>query len=136
MDGSWAGAEREGRAARRAGDVRQRKERAERRPQIEWIQGKEARGSKDQGGGREGRAPVEVTHWCHMIQKGHVTLTATSCHPLTKAERFCRSFGNFFHHNLTLCAECFIRNLILTSSWVKKVLLYMIHMMLFALLIF
>ncbi len=36
--------------------------------------------------------------------------TATSCHPLTKAERFCRKFGNFFHHNLTLCVECFIRN--------------------------
>ncbi len=48
--------------------------------------------------------------WCHMIQNGHVTPTATSCHPLTKAERFCRKFGNLFHHNLTLCAECYIRN--------------------------
>ncbi len=31
-----------------------------------------------------------------MIQRGHVTPTATSYHPLTKAERFCRKFGNFF----------------------------------------
>ncbi len=30
----------------------------------------------------------------HMIQKGHVIPTATSCHPLTKAERFCWKFGN------------------------------------------
>ncbi len=33
-----------------------------------------------------------------------------SCHPLTKAERFCRKFGNFFHHYLTLCVEYFVRN--------------------------
>ncbi len=38
-------------------------------------------------------------NWCHVIQKCHVTPTATSYHPLTKAERFCRKFGNFFHHN-------------------------------------
>ncbi len=55
-----------------------------------------------------------------MIQKGHVTPTATSCHRLTKAERFCRKFGNFFHHNMTLCAECFIRNYV---SIVQKHLL-------------
>ncbi len=48
--------------------------------------------------------------WCHMTLLDHVTPTATSCHPLTKAEKFCRKFGNLFHHNLTLCAECFIRN--------------------------
>ncbi len=23
--------------------------------------------------------------------------------PVTKAERFCRKFGNFFHHYLTVC---------------------------------
>ncbi len=34
----------------------------------------------------------------------------TNGHPLTKADRFCRKFGNFFHHYLTLCVECFIRN--------------------------
>ncbi len=45
-----------------------------------------------------------------MIQKGHVTPPATSYHPLTKAERFCRKFWNFFHHFLTLCVECFVRN--------------------------
>ncbi len=39
------------------------------------------------------------SNWCHMIQKGHVTPTATSYHPLTKAGRFCRKFRNFFHHN-------------------------------------
>ncbi len=50
------------------------------------------------------------SNWCHMIQKGHVTPTATSYHPLTKAERFCRKFRNFFNHYLTLCVECFIRN--------------------------
>ncbi len=44
----------------RAGDVRQRKERAERRPQIEWKQGKESRGSKEQGGGGKGWTPVVV----------------------------------------------------------------------------
>ena len=35
--------------------------------------------------------------WCHMIQKDHVTPAATSYHPLMKAERFCRTFGNFFY---------------------------------------
>ncbi len=53
---------------------------------------------------------LSSSNWCYMIQKGHVTPTATSYHPLTKAERFCRKFGNFFHHYLTLCVECFIRN--------------------------
>ncbi len=53
---------------------------------------------------------LSASNRCHQIQKGHVTPTATSCHLLMKAERFCRKFGNFFHHNLTLCAECFIRN--------------------------
>ncbi len=53
---------------------------------------------------------LSSSNWCHMIQKGHVTPTATSSHALTKAERFCQIFGNCFHHNLTLCAECFIRN--------------------------
>ncbi len=38
-----------------------------------------------------------------------MTPRATSCHPLTKAERFCRKFGNF-STNLTLCIECVIRN--------------------------
>ncbi len=33
-------------------------------------------------------------------------MTATSCHPLTKAERFCRKFGIFFHHKPTLWVEC------------------------------
>ncbi len=36
-----------------------------------------------------------ASNWCHMIQKAHVTPTATSCHPLTKAEWFCQKFGNF-----------------------------------------
>ncbi len=54
--------------------------------------------------------PGSSSNWCHMIQKGHVTPTATSYHALTKAERFCRKFGNFFHHNLTLCTECSIRH--------------------------
>ncbi len=40
---------------------------------------------------------------------GNVTPTATSYHLLTKAERFCQKFGNFFHHYLTLCVECFVR---------------------------
>ncbi len=56
------------------------------------------------------RVKIMVGNWCDMIQKGHVTPTATSYHPLTKAERFCRKFGNFFHYYLTLCVECFIRN--------------------------
>ena len=38
---------------------------------------------------------LSSANWYHMIQKGHVAPTATSCHPLTKAERFCRKFGNF-----------------------------------------
>ncbi len=46
-------------------------------------------------------------HWCRithslMIQKGDVTQTATSCLSLTKAERFCRKFGNFCT-NPTVC---------------------------------
>ncbi len=45
------------------------------------------------------KSQLSSSNWCHMIQKGHVTPTATSYHPLTKAERFCRKFGNFFHHN-------------------------------------
>ncbi len=36
----------------------------------------------------------------------HVTPTATSYHPLMKAERFCRKFGNFFRHYLTLSSVC------------------------------
>ena len=44
------------------------------------------------------------------------------------AERFCRKFGNFFHHNLTLCAECFIRNYILLflSPWTVVHLCFML----------
>ncbi len=62
---------------------------------------------------------VTSGRWCHMTLLDHVTpvggwqrplVTATSYHPLTKAERFCRKFGNFFNHYLTLCVECFIRN--------------------------
>ncbi len=53
---------------------------------------------------------LSSSNWCHMIQKDHMTPTATSCHALTKAECYCWKFGNFFHHNLTLCAKCFIRN--------------------------
>ena len=34
-------------------------------------------------------------HWCHMTLPDHVTPVATSCHPLTKAEGFCRKFRNF-----------------------------------------
>ncbi len=52
---------------------------------------------------------LSSSNWCHMIQKGHVTPTATNCHPLTDAEIFCRKFRELFHHNLTQCAECFIR---------------------------
>ncbi len=44
------------------------------------------------------------SNWWHMIQKGHVTPTAISCHPLTKAERFCRKFGNFATI-MWLCAQ-------------------------------
>ncbi len=36
---------------------------------------------------------LSSSNWCHMIQKGHATPMATSCHPLTKAERFCQIFG-------------------------------------------
>ena len=35
--------------------------------------------------------------------------TATSRHPLMKAERFCWKKNTLFHHNLTLCSECVIR---------------------------
>ncbi len=52
---------------------------------------------------------LSSSNWCHMIQKGHVTPTATSYHPLTKAERFCRKFGIFFQY-YWLCVECFVRN--------------------------
>ncbi len=63
--------------------------------------------------------------WCHMIQKGYVTptatscqspsgscdiATATSCHPLTKAERFLPKIQELFQNNLTLCTESFIGN--------------------------
>ncbi len=46
----------------------------------------------------------------HMIQKDHVTPTATSYHPLTKAERFCQKF--FSTIILTMCTECLIRKFI------------------------
>ncbi len=36
---------------------------------------------------------VTSGRWCHMIHLGQICY-----HPLTKAERFCRKFGNFFHH--------------------------------------
>ncbi len=41
------------------------------------------------------RPCMYTSNWCHMIQKGHVTPTVTSCHPLMQAERFCQKFGNF-----------------------------------------
>ncbi len=45
----------------------------------------------------------------HMVQKhekDHVAPVATSCHPLTKAERFYRN-REFFHHNLdSVCRMC------------------------------
>ncbi len=53
---------------------------------------------------------LSSSNWCHMIQKGPVAPMATSYHPLTKAERFCRKFGNFPTIILTLCTECLIRN--------------------------
>ncbi len=63
-------------------------------------------------------SPLSSSNWCQMIQKGNLTPTATSYHPLTKAEIFCRKFGNFFHHYLSLCVGCFIRNLLLSGlSW-------------------
>ncbi len=51
----------------------------------------------------------EIFNYCKFYFL-HVTPVATSYHALTKAERFCRKFGNFFYHYLTLCVECFIRN--------------------------
>ncbi len=52
-----------------------------------------------------------VKLWRKKLPNFRQNLSAfVSYHPLTKAERFCRKFGNFFRHNLTLCAECFIRN--------------------------
>ncbi len=63
---------------------------------------------------------LSSSNWCHMIQKGHVTPKATSYHPLTKAERFCRKFGNFSHHYLTLCVECFGRNILDLCSKIQS----------------
>ncbi len=43
---------------------------------------------------------VTSGRWCHITLLDHVTpVGGCSYHPLTKAERFCRKFGKFFHHN-------------------------------------
>ncbi len=57
---------------------------------------------------------------CHP-PTDHVTPTANSCHPLMKAERFCRKFGNFFHRKLTLCAEGFIRKHIANTCVFERI---------------
>ena len=61
-----------------------------------------------------------ITRFCEwMFLDSGVTPTATSYHPLTKADRCCRKFGNSFHHNF-LCTECLIRNYTVycqISSW-------------------
>ncbi len=53
------------------------------------------KGGLDWTGTAAWTSQLSSSNWCHMIQKGHVTPTATSCHPPTKAKRFCWKFGNF-----------------------------------------
>ncbi len=53
------------------------------------------KGGLDSTGTPAWTSQLSSCNWCHMIQKSHVTPTSTTFHPLTKADRFCRKFGNF-----------------------------------------
>ncbi len=45
---------------------------------------------------------LSSSNWCHMIQKGHVTLRATSCHPQDEGRDILQKIQELFHNNLTL----------------------------------
>ncbi len=52
---------------------------------------------------------LSSSNWCHMIQKGHVTPTATELPSPDEGREILPKIRELFPILLTLCVECFVR---------------------------